>query len=250
MPRPFKPRIVCRAQERRCFETSGSLPPIELAPDELEAIRLADLKELEQSEAARRMAVSRGTLQRLLYSARRKTAFALTTGRSIMSGGGDNPVTPGCDFARKCRFCPNKLNPINHKENATMKIAVTSENGQVFQHFGHTPEFSVFEITDGMISGMTVEPTGDSGHGALAGFLAERKVDLLICGGIGGGAQMALAEAGVQLVAGVSGDVTEAVGNYLKGTLQADPDFLCHHHDHEAGHSCGEHGCGSHGCKH
>ena len=94
-------------------------------------------------------------------------------------------------------------------------------------------------------------PTGDSGHGALAGFLRDLCVDLLICGGIGAGAQQALAEEGIKLVAGVQGTVDAVVTGYLNGTLKFATDFTCtHHHDHGEGdgHEHGGH-CGGH-CKH
>ena len=77
-----------------------------------------------------------------------------------------------------------------------MKIAVTYENGQIFQHFGHTEQFKLYEVTDGKIVHAEIVDTNGSGHGALAGFLMQSGVDTLICGGIGGGAQAALAEAG------------------------------------------------------
>ena len=77
-----------------------------------------------------------------------------------------------------------------------MKLAVTCENGQIFQHFGHTAQFKLYEIADGKVVSAEVVDTNGSGHGALAGFLAQRGVDKLICGGIGGGAQAALAAAG------------------------------------------------------
>ena len=76
-----------------------------------------------------------------------------------------------------------------------MKIAVTYENGQVFQHFGHTAQFKLYDVENGTVASSQVVDTNGSGHGALAGFLKDRQVDALICGGIGGGAQMALAEA-------------------------------------------------------
>ena len=125
-----------------------------------------------------------------------------------------------------------------------MKIAVTHENGNVFGHFGHTAEFKIYEVQDGKIVGAQVMPTGGSGHGALAGFLQAQGVDALICGGIGGGAQAALAEAGVELCSGAEGDVDAAVEAYLNGTLTS-AGATCDHHDHEEGHSCGDH-CGSH----
>ena len=92
-----------------------------------------------------------------------------------------------------------------------MKIAVTYEAGQVFQHFGHTPAFKIYEIAEGNVINEAVAETNGSGHGALAGFLQEREVDVLICGGIGGGAQAALAEAGIILYGGVTGEADAAV---------------------------------------
>ena len=123
-----------------------------------------------------------------------------------------------------------------------MKIAVTYEDGQIFQHFGHTEQFKLYEVADGKIVREEVVDTNGSGHGALAGFLMQRGVDTLICGGIGGGAQMALAEAGIKLYGGVSGSADEAVAALLDGTLGYNPNVQCNHHDHQAGHSCGNHG--------
>ena len=129
-----------------------------------------------------------------------------------------------------------------------MKIAVTNENGMVFQHFGHTPGFAVFTAENGVITDEAVLPSGESGHGALAGLLANEKVDVLICGGIGGGAISALEAKGIKLVGGAEGNVREVAEAYLKGTLKPKADFTCHHHDHDGGaHDCGSHGhsCGS-----
>ena len=134
-----------------------------------------------------------------------------------------------------------------------MKIAVTYENGQIFQHFGHTEYFKVYEVQDGKIIDSKVVDTNGSGHGALAGVLNGLNAEILICGGIGGGAQMALAEAGIKLYGGVSGDADAAVEAFLAGKLDFNPDVKCDHHGehhHEEGHSCGSHGCGSHSCGH
>ena len=127
-----------------------------------------------------------------------------------------------------------------------MKIAVTFENGQIFQHFGHTPAFKVYDVQDGRILSSEVAPTGESGHGALAGFLSDRKIEVLICGGIGAGAQNALASAGIKLFGGVSGEADAAVEAYIANSLRYDPCVKCDHHDHGEGHTCGSHGCGGH----
>ena len=132
-----------------------------------------------------------------------------------------------------------------------MKIAVTYENGQIFQHFGHTEQCQIYTVEDGKVVSAAVVDTNGSGHGALAGFLAEQNVTVLICGGIGGGAQMALADAGIKLYGGVSGACDAAVEAYLANNLGYNPNVKCDHHDHEHNddaHSCGNHGCGTHNC--
>ena len=130
-----------------------------------------------------------------------------------------------------------------------MKIAVTYDNGNIFQHFGKTEFFKVYEVKDGKVVSSEVIGSNGVGHGALAGLLADKAVDVLICGGIGGGAQAALEEAGVELCAGAEGDADRAVEAYLKGELVSSG-ANCDHHHHEEGHSCGDHeedhGCGSH----
>jgi len=131
-----------------------------------------------------------------------------------------------------------------------MKIGVTYENGQIFQHFGHTEQFKIYTVEDEKVVSSEVVDTNGSGHGALAGFLADNGVEVLICGGIGGGAQMALAEAGIKLFGGVSGDADAAVEALLKEELVFNPNVTCNHHGEEHHHEggCGSHGCGSHGC--
>lgn len=120
-----------------------------------------------------------------------------------------------------------------------MKIAVTYDNGDIFQHFGKTESFKVYEIEDNKVVSSEVIGSNGVGHGALAGLLAEQSIDVLICGGIGGGAQSALAEAGVELCSGAQGDADQAVEAYLKGELVS-AGANCDHH-HEEGHSCGDH---------
>lgn len=127
-----------------------------------------------------------------------------------------------------------------------MKIAVTYENGQVFGHFGRTQFFKVYEAEDGQVVSSQIIDSNGQGHGALAGVLAQQGVDLLICGGIGGGAQAALAQAGIELCAGAQGDADQAVADYLAGNLVS-TGANCDHHHHEEGHSCGEEEGGCHG---
>jgi len=133
-----------------------------------------------------------------------------------------------------------------------MKIAVTYEDGQIFQHFGHTEQMKIYTVENKEVVDSQVVSTNGSGHGALAGFLKEQGVDVLICGGIGGGAQMALADADIKLYGGCSGEADRAVQNYLDKTLMYDPNVKCDHHDHDHGHDChcGHHHDHDHECRH
>lgn len=137
-----------------------------------------------------------------------------------------------------------------------MKIAVTYENGNVFQHFGHTEKFKIYEVENDAIAKTEVVDTNGNGHGALAGFLASLGVDTLICGGIGGGAQNALNAAGIKFYGGVSGGADDAVNALISNELNYNADVMCDHHghDHECHgeeHNCGEdkHGCPGSGCR-
>jgi FKBP-type peptidyl-prolyl cis-trans isomerase 2/predicted Fe-Mo cluster-binding NifX family protein len=118
-----------------------------------------------------------------------------------------------------------------------MRIAVTYENGIVFQHFGHTEQFKVYEIIDGKAVSSELVSAGGAGHEALAAFLKEHGVDVLICGDIGDGAEAALREQGIELCAGASGDADEAVAAYIRGDL-VNTGVNCDHHDEEQTCNC------------
>ena len=128
-----------------------------------------------------------------------------------------------------------------------MKLAVTYENGEIFQHFGHTAQFKLYDVADGKIVRDQIVDTNGSGHGALAGFLQAAQADALICGGIGMGAQMALADVGIQLYAGVQGSADQAARALAEGRLAYDPDARCDHHEHHEG-DCGHDHCAEHHC--
>lgn len=123
-----------------------------------------------------------------------------------------------------------------------MKIAVTYDRGNVFQHFGQTTQFKIYEVEDKHVISQDIADTNGDGHGALAGFLNRLGVKTLICGGIGAGARNALSEAGIQLYPGVEGNADEAVNSLLSGSLQFDPETQCsHHHEEGEDHDCGHH---------
>lgn len=134
-----------------------------------------------------------------------------------------------------------------------MKIATTYENGNIFQHFGRTEYFKVYEVEDGAVVSSEVIGSDGIGHGALAGLLANHDIQVLICGGLGGGALNALTNAGIEVCAGASGNADEAVAAYLRGEL-VDTGANCDHHHHGEGEECCGHGegedhecCGGHG---
>ena len=125
-----------------------------------------------------------------------------------------------------------------------MRIAVTYENGEVFQHFGHAELFRIYDVEDGrVVHLMTIRPK-NAGHEAMAAVLKKAGADMLICGGIGSGAQQALEEMGIRLCAGVSGSSDAAVESFLRGTLGYVSRSNCTAHDAEGGcgHDCGRHG--------
>lgn len=130
-----------------------------------------------------------------------------------------------------------------------MKVAVTYENGEIFQHFGRTEQFKIYDIYSGNIKSAEIVSANGSSHGALAEFLKRIGVDTLICGGIGVGAQNALSEQGITLYGGVSGSADEAAKALASGKLEFNPNIECDHHGHHQSHSEG-HSCGDHSCRH
>ena len=128
-----------------------------------------------------------------------------------------------------------------------MVVAVTYEKGQVFQHFGHTEYFKIYETSETEVLKSEILSTEGQGHSALAAFLKERKVNTLICGGLGAGAQMALQEMGIRVFPGITGNADEAVRQLVAGTLACHPGANCHHHQHHEG-DCGHAHCAGHHC--
>ncbi len=255
MPRPVKCRRVChfpKVLEFRPAKTEIQRPPVLMTVDEYETIRLIDREGLSQEACGEWMQVARTTVQKIYDSARKKLAEALVEGVPLHIEGGKFQLCDGKSTDRECMDCFKRQYHQQYekqKGDSVMRIAVTYEDGQIFQHFGRTEQFKIYDVQDGAIVSSTVVGTGGSGHGALAGVLTALKTDALICGGIGGGAQAALAAAGIRLYGGVSGQADEAVKALLKNELDFEPDVHCDHHGHQAGgHACGEHGCGRHAC--
>ncbi len=252
MPRPTKCRMVCRFPQTLEFipaKDGEEKEPVILTVDEYETIRLIDKEGLSQEQCSQRMQVARTTVQKIYDSARRKIADVLVDGRPLRIDGGEYRLCNGVN-----RFCgvaecyKQEVNQIYQKPKGEniMRIAVTYENGQVFQHFGHTEKFKIYDAEDGKIVSSEIVDTNGQGHGALAEVLSALKADILICGGIGGGAQAALASAGIKLYGGVTGDADAAAEAFLAGTLEYVSDVQCSHHEgehHGEGHECHHGNC-------
>ena len=243
MPRPKRCRRICGYPDHWSFvpEDAEITETITFTLDEYETIRLIDHQKMTQEECASAMCVSRATVAGIYENAHYKLADAMVNGKRIRITGGSYridslPASAGID----------------KKGENIMRIAVTYENGTVGQHFGRTEQFKIYDIADGAIKSARIIDTNGTGHGALAGFLRAAEAEILICGGIGMGARMALEEAGIKLLPGAAGNADDAVKAYLAGGLIYDPDTVCRHHEHEhgEGHDChGGHGCGDHGCR-
>ena len=252
MPRKMKCRKVCHYPQTLEFlpqNNNAEQEPIILTVDEYETIRLIDRRGMSQEQCAAFMQIARATVQRIYETARKKLADFVVEGRPLRIEGGDFRICNGSSTGCGCVDCFKQKLYEKYKEKGEdiMRIAVTYANGEIFQHFGHTEEFKVYDVQDGKVVASEVVDTNGQGHGALAGVLTALKADVLICGGIGGGAQMALAAAGIKLYGGVSGSADAAVEALLAGTLDYNPAVKCSHHgEHGEGHTCGEHGCGGH----
>ena len=245
MSRPTKVKRIhaLPAVSRFVPEGAEANPPVAITLEEYECLRLMDYEGMTQEECARVMGVARTTVQALYVTARRRIAGCLVEARPLLIQGGSFELCHGCSQAPP-------LSRSLQKGSGSMKLAVTYDNGQIFQHFGHTSQFKVYTIEDGTIKESHVLDSNGAGHGALATLLQEEDIDTLICGGIGAGAQNALTSAGITLYGGVQGDADAAVSDFLAGKLAYDPAVRCDHHDHGEGHTCGSHGCGGHGHGH
>lgn len=254
MARPSRCRRVCAEPGCRSFvpQTRASAEKVVLTVDEYEVIRLIDHEKKTHEQCAAQMEVSRTTVTETYERARFKIADSLVNGKALSISGGHYRVCQGSreyGCGRHCRWKSGAGEFSDKEGEAAMRIAVTYENGQVFQHFGHTEQMKIFDVENGQVIAEQVMNTAGSGHGALAGFLSGNKVDTLICGGIGAGARQALAQAGIRLYGGVTGSADEAVRALLAGSLNYNEDVRCDHHSHEHHGHCGEdkHGCGGNG---
>ncbi len=100
-----------------------------------------------------------------------------------------------------------------------MKIVVNYLDGEIFQHFGQTPEFKIYEVEDGKVVDSYVISADSEGHRALGKQIVALKADVVICGSLGIPMLEILESAGIKVCGNVSGNADEAVQAYLNGTL-------------------------------
>ena len=225
MARPYKARRICSVP---AIDTFGPLnqemdSAVELTLEEYETIRLIDWLDCTQEQCADQMGVARTTVQAVYNSARKKLADCLVNGKRLEIRGGNYQLCPdgGNCCGKNCEKRGCRRRRCNNKPGG--------------------------DCNEDCLSSQVVG-TGGSGHEALAVFLKNLGVKVLICGGIGGGARTALSQAGIELYPGASGDADQAVEALLNGSLDYDPNTMCSHH-HEGGeHNCHGHGhsCGGH----
>ena len=234
MPRPSRCRRVCAEPLFRRFAPQaeeGACPneaqPVVLAVDEYEVVRIVDLYKRSHEECARQMQVSRTTVTEIYERARFKIADAIVNGRPLVIKGGNYRLCEessrekaGCHCPGRCRrqlaqACSGQRTSGGN----IMKVALPFSDNQVFAHFGKASAVKIYTIDDNGIAAAEVVPSAGHGHGSMVNLLVRNGVDTVICGGIGGGAVAALAQAGIRLFAGVSGPADEAVEALIKGTL-------------------------------
>src|SRR5665648_135695 len=260
MPRPPKWRCLNAPITARFFMPSADLPADmpsnRMSLDGLEVLRLLDLEGLSQEEAATVLGVSRSSVSRTASKARRALVEAIWRGEALTVEGGPVAVLkerrqsarPGDSLGPREQDVRDGTPQKNQGE--IMVIAVPHESGSVNQHFGRTREFLVTSAQDGAIRERSVYevPGMQHNHLALAGFLQDRGVDVILAGGMGAPMREALERSGFEVICGVSGLAEDAVGAYLRGEVEPGP-ATCGHHHGEA-HVHGEHHHGEGGCNH
>lgn len=249
MPRPLKKRHICREPQNVSFapEYGKCRSAVVLGVDEYETIRLIDLNGYTQEECSEQMRVSRTTIQGVYNEARKKIADAIVNGKRLLIQGGDYVLCSEYDKCR-CDGCCRVAKSKNLSEGSNMIIAATYENGMIFQHFGRTQTFMLYDVKDGKVIAKRELDASGSEHGAKADLLKSQGVEVLICGGFGEGAARALNEAEIKICGGAAGNADEAVEAYLAGTLVYDDKAKCHHHGENEQHGH-DRGCGNHNCK-
>jgi len=187
MPRPQRCRRICALPEYTRFIPAGGAAgeTVTLSLDEYETLRMMDYAGCTHEQCAAVMQVSRTTVTEIYAEARRKLACALVEGRTLVIDGGsvrlcDHTVGCGIGVCGQAAACGENQEQQARRKTKTMMIAATYCDGEIFQHFGHTEQFKLYDVEEGRVVGARVVDAGGAGHGALAGFLKAQGVDALI----------------------------------------------------------------------
>ncbi len=267
MPRRRCRRFISGESEATLYTPDNRNPSeiarIELMPDELEALRLADQMALYQEAAAVRMQVSRATFSRIVSSARAKVADALVNGKAILLV----PLSHAPDVLEDTMSHPEEfdqptVNSIAAATGGKVCIPIAIDHGldsKLLNHFGSAPLFAIVDMETRTM--VTLDNSAAHGHGGCAPVeaLAGQKVEAVIVGGIGGGAVRRLSGQGIRVYKGRPGPISSLVDAFAEGQLEVwdIADGCAHHgHSHGEGHGHGEqhshgegHGHGG-GCSH
>ena len=239
-----------RQVARRCgtYETARGRCPIADTPvkaaanilgaDEMEALRLSDLMEMTQVEAARQMGISQSTFQRVLTTAHRKVAGSLVDSRPLT-------VARAWDASLNGRELLHEQAKTTGGTSMTTHIALPTEDGATLcQHFGRARYYKVVEVTDGKVVSTELrdkfahvcgDPAMDSGltHEEIHNRLADAAhgCDTVIAGGMGQGAMDALTAAGMKVIQTDMVNLDDIIAAYTAGTLTnvAGQMHCCHH---------------------
>ena len=272
MPRPARCRRVCAKPIFKRFfaERESPCETVVLKVDEYEVVRIVDLEKRSHEHCAQQMQISRTTVTEIYEAARFKLADAIVNGKRLIIEGG-NYVVCGGENRQNCpgrAGCWQKYSDglIRKSTGETkMKIAVPVKHEMIYQHFGMASNFKLYTVENGKVTVSEVITSEGHGHGVKLNILLNQGVTSVICGGIGDNAINAFNTAGIDLIAGITGEADEAVAAYLDGTLIADmeaarskqrktrcPSKECgagngsgHCHGHGHGHGeCGPDDCG------
>lgn len=177
MARPTKARRICMeaAYDNFCPEGVPAGEKVIMTMDEYETIRLVDLEKRTHEQCAKQMGIARTTVTEIYESARYKMADSIVNGKTLEISGGNYRLCDGTAL-----FCYNKIcrrtstsvgkDDIQRKETDQMRIAVTYENGEIFQHFGHTEQFKLYDIENNQVVKCQIADTNGQGHGHLPDF--------------------------------------------------------------------------------
>ena len=223
MNKPHKKRACRRLIRGKCYMPSdcigGGTDQVVLELDEFETMRLVDYEGLSQIQASEEMKVSRGTVQRLLLSARHKIVEALLNDISIIVSNEIKNIQLKGE------------NKMDKRSKDVLRIAMPTSDGlNVDEHFGHAKEFALYDMQETtVVDHKNVTPPPHA-PGVLPKFLGEQDVDVIITGGMGQMAIRLFKEQDIDVILGASGTIEDNLKEYIGGDLVSKGSPCDHHH--------------------